>query len=86
MKFKNLDEDVNLIFFSELGDPSRFSGESFSNQINEFSNSVQRKFAEMGGWSSDHQLMLNSFLQERFLMANVVKNSNQSIKKTKAIS
>lgn len=34
MKFKNLDEDVNLIFFSELGDPSRFSGESFSNQIN----------------------------------------------------
>lgn len=40
----------------------------------------------MGGWSTDHQLMLNSFLQERFLMANVVKNSNEAIKKTKAIS
>lgn len=40
----------------------------------------------MGGWSTDHQLMLNSFLQERFLMASVVKNSNDVIKKTKAIS
>lgn len=30
--------------------------------------------------------MLNSFLQEKFLMANIVKNSNEAIKKTKAIS
>jgi hypothetical protein len=54
---------VNLIFFAELGDNGKFSGESFNAQMNEFANSVQRKFVEMGGWSTDHQLMLNSFLQ-----------------------
>jgi hypothetical protein len=54
---------MNLIFFAELGDNARFSGENFSSQLNEFTNSVQRKFVEMGGWSSDHQMMLNSFLQ-----------------------
>ena len=30
--------------------------------------------------------MLNSFLQERFVMANIVKNSNLEIDKAKAIS
>ena len=40
----------------------------------------------MGSWSFDHQMMLNSFLQERFLMANLIKNANMEIEKTKAIS
>jgi hypothetical protein len=63
LRFRNIDDDMNLIFFAELGDNARFSGENFSSQLNEFTNSVQRKFVEMGGWSSDHQMMLNSFLQ-----------------------
>jgi hypothetical protein len=31
-------------------------------------------------------MMLNSFLQERFLMANLVKNANLEIEKAKSIS
>lgn len=31
-------------------------------------------------------MMLNSFLQERFLMANLIKNANLEIEKSKAIS
>lgn len=31
-------------------------------------------------------MMLNSFLQERFLMANLIKNANLEIEKTKSIS
>lgn len=30
----------------------------------------------MGGWSRDHQMMLKSFLEERFILANIVKTSN----------
>lgn len=62
------------------------TNENINKQISDFTNSVQAKFSQMGGWTRDHQLMLNSFLQERFLMANVVKSSNETIKKTKAIS
>ncbi len=40
----------------------------------------------MGNWSLDHQLMLNSFLQERFLMANLVKNVNLELEKSKNIA
>jgi hypothetical protein len=40
----------------------------------------------MGGWTRDHQMMLNSFLEERFLMANLVKNANSKLKEKKVIS
>lgn len=30
----------------------------------------------MGGWTKNHQLMLKSFLEERFVLANIVKSAN----------
>lgn len=57
-----------------------------ADQLKLFSDSVQRKFESLGNWTLDHQLMLNSFLQERFVMANIVKNSNLEIEKAKTIS
>jgi len=65
-----------LIFFSELESASRSVGDDFNLKLKQFSDSVYRKFESLGPWSYDHQLMLNSFLQERFLMANLVKNAN----------
>ena len=56
-----------------------------SHKLQTFSDSVNRKFESLGPWSKDHQLMLNSFLQERFLMANLVKNANLEIEKSKSI-
>lgn len=50
-----------------------------------FSDAIYRKFQTLGDWTTDHQLMLNSFLQERFVMANIVKNANLEIEKSKQI-
>lgn len=58
----------------------------FNARLKSFSDSVYRKFESLGNWSFDHQMMLNSFLQERFLMANIVKSANLEIEKAKTIS
>lgn len=51
-------------------------GDDFNIKLKQFSDSIYRKFESLGQWSLDHQMMLNTFLQERFMMANLVKNSN----------
>ena len=78
----NLEEDVRLIFFSELEGPGANLNTELSHKLKSFSDSVNRKFESLDPWTKDHQLMLNSFLQERFLMANVVKSANSEIEKS----
>jgi len=56
-----------------------------SGKLKSFSDSIHRKFESLGSWSMDHQLMLNSFLQERFLMANLVKSANNEIEKSRGL-
>lgn len=82
----NLEDDVNLIFFSELDSGSNLVSGDFNSKLKSFSDSVYRKFESLGNWSFDHQMMLNSFLQERFLMANLIKNANLEIEKSKSIA
>ena len=77
-----LDEDIKLIFFGELRNQSQMEG-GFANQIKSYSAQIMRQFESLGNWSMDHQLMLNSFLQERFLMAELVHNANMEIEKAK---
>ena len=79
----NLDEDVRLLFFSELEGSGANLNTELSHKLKSFSDSVNRKFESLGPWTKDHQLMLNSFLQERFLMANVVRSANSEIEKSK---
>lgn len=81
-----LEDDVNLIFFTEIDQGSNLVSADFNARLKSFSDSVYRKFESLGNWSFDHQMMLNSFLQERFLMANLVKNANFEIEKVKNIS
>lgn len=50
--------------------------EDLNSQLKTFSDAIYRKFHSLGEWTTDHQLMLNSFLQERFVMANIVKSAN----------
>ncbi len=64
---------------------SKAIGDDFNLKLKQFSDTVYRKFESLGSWSFDHQMMLNTFLQERFMMANLVKNSNLEIEKSKAI-
>lgn len=58
-----LDEDIKLIFGSELNSRSDLVSGDMQKLIEEYANSVQSKFRSMGGWTKDHQLMLNSFLE-----------------------
>ena len=81
-----LEDDVKLIFFEDLGAGSNLVSGDFNAKLKSFSDSIYRKFESLGAWSFDHQMMLNSFLQERFLMANLVKNANLEIEKAKSIS
>jgi hypothetical protein len=82
----NLEEDVKLIFFAELDSGSRSVSEDLNAKMKSFSDTIYRKFEALGNWSLDHQLMLNSFLQERFMMANLVKNVNLEMEKSKNIA
>ena len=81
-----LEDDVRLLFFTELDSQNANIQGDLSGKLKSFSDSVHRKFESLGSWSMDHQLMLNSFLQERFLMANVVKSANVEIEKSKSSS
>lgn len=78
-----LDEDIKLIFFAELKAQSQLEG-ALAQQIQSYSGKVMRQFESLGSWSVEHQLMLNSFLQERFLMAELVHNANLEIEKSLA--
>lgn len=69
-----------------MGAGNNLVGADINNKLKSFSDSIYRKFQSLGDWSFDHQMMLNSFLQERFLMANLVKNANLEIEKSKTIS
>jgi hypothetical protein len=84
----NLDEDVQLIFFSELGSnlPGNLT-EEVNAQLKSYTDSMWRKFTTIGGqWTTDHELMLATILQERFTLANLIKQANLEIEKSRAIA
>lgn len=84
----NLDDDVLLVFFTELYDQQNVAVSSgFTENLKQYTQSAISKFTQMGGnWTNDHELMLNTILEERFAMANLVKQANLEIEKVKSIS
>lgn len=48
-------------------------GEAFNAQMKKFEESVINKFSCLGGWSIDHNMMLKSFIDERFELATGIK-------------
>lgn len=84
----SLEDDVALIFFAELYDKQTISISSdFQANLNKYTEEAIRKFTKNGGqWTSDHELMLNTVLSERFAMANAVKQANLEIEKVKVIA
>ena len=69
-----LDDEVKNIFFLELR-----SIERMDDKLKQFSSVVLNRFRSLGSWTEEHSHMLNNFLQERFLMAGIVKESNDTI-------
>ena len=75
----NLDDDVALVFFAELYDKQTVNiSADFQSNLQRYTQEAIRKFTDLGGkWTSDHEIMLNTVLSERFAMANAVKQANQ---------
>lgn len=82
----NLDEDLQLIFFSEAFGGSKLN-ENLTAQLRSYKESQYNKLFSLGKtWSNDHDLIVNTILEERFTMANMVKQANLEIEKSKAIA
>ena len=73
-----MDDDVALMFFAELYQKQSVSiSPDFEGNLKRYTEEAIRKFTDNGGkWTSDHELMLNTVLSERFAMANAVKHAN----------
>lgn len=82
----NLDEDIQLIFFGELYGGANL-GEDISGQLKAYRESLYSHFLSLGKvWTTDHELMINTVLEERFSMANMIKHANLEIEKSRAIA
>lgn len=82
----NLDEDLQLIFFSEAFGNGKLS-EDLNAQLRSYKESQYNKLLALGtNWTNDHDLIINTVLEERFTLANTVKNANLEIEKSKAIA
>jgi hypothetical protein len=82
----SLDEDLQLIFFSEAFGGSKL-GADLTSQLRSYKESQYNKLFSLGKtWTNDHDLIVNTILEERFAMANMVKTANLEIEKAKSIS
>lgn len=73
------------MFFTEF----QGSGVSsdFKANLQRYTEDAIRKFTKTGGqWTTDHELMLNTVLSERFAMASAIKQANEEIEKSKALA
>ena len=85
-----LDEDIQLMFFSDLLDGNkqlRNLSPELGSQLRSYKESQKSKLYSLGKtWSNDHELMLNTILDERFTMANLLKEANLQVEKSKSIA
>ena len=74
----NLEDDIGLIFFTELYDRQTMNlNPDFQANLTKYTEDAIRKFTSNGGrWTSEHEVMLNTVLTERFAMANAIKHAN----------
>lgn len=55
--------------------------------MKDYTKTAISKLQTLGGsWTTDHELILNTILEERFAMANLVKQANLEIEKVRTIS
>lgn len=82
-----LDEEIQLIFFSELFGGNVDLREEISSQLKSYRETAFSKLYAIGkSWSTDHEIMFNTIIQERFSMANMVKHANLEIERSKVIA
>ena len=58
-----------------------------NSQLKSYKESQKSKLYSLGKtWSNDHELIINTIIDERFTMANLLKDANLQIEKSKAIA
>ncbi len=78
LKF-NLDEDLQLIFFSDAFGGSKLN-ESLTSQLRSYRESQYNRLRSLGSnWGNDHDIFISSILDDRFALANSIKNANLEI-------
>lgn len=82
----SLDEDLQLIFFSEAFGKGNIN-DDLNNLLSSYKESQYNKLFSLGRtWTHDHELIVNTILEERFSMANMVKHANLEIEKSKSLA
>lgn len=82
----NFDDDVNLLFFTEFQGQVNLN-EDIQGLLTSYTDQVIRKFTSIdGSWTTDHELILSTVLNERFALANIIKEANLSIERANAIA
>lgn len=67
---------MQLIFFSEAFSNGKLS-EDLNTQLRSYKESQYNKLLALGSnWTSDHDFIINTVLEERFTLANTIKNAN----------
>lgn len=74
----DLENDVGMFFFTEFFDKSSTKpGGNFQEILSKYTASSVSKIDGFGSnWTSDHELMLSTILQERFTMGSIVNEAN----------
>lgn len=73
-----MDKDISLFFFSEFGTGQNGqSAGNFQSSLSQYTSDSLAKLTTLSGdWTTDHELMLSTFMQERFAMSSVINQAN----------
>lgn len=76
-----MDKDLALFFFSEFGNAQNVNAAgNFQDSLSRYtSDSLSKLTSLSGNWTNDHELMLSTFMQERFAMSSVINQANIEI-------
>lgn len=72
----NFNEDILNIFFMDLD--LDLTESSLQNKYIQYINELRGKYHSFGNWADSHMMILNSFLQSRFAMTNIIDEANKA--------
>lgn len=73
-------EVMDMFAINNVGSVQEVS-KTMNISLKKFQDSVEGKFSKLEGWGTDHNVMLKSFIDERFQLANVIKSMKKDSEK-----
>ena len=72
----NFNDDILKIFFMDLD--IELTGSSLENKYLQYIEELRGKYQSFGNWADSHMMILNSFLQSRFAVTNIIDEANKA--------